>query len=132
MHDDIIAALLNATKCSIQFSTTKWYNNKSPRSGWKEHVAMYRVEAMNWHALWLSCGCPNEGYVFIMRKATRSTYHKQVKYIERNEDMIRKDRFSNELLVILLMIFKMIMIFLNVFLTRMKIFLIKWGLTVLT
>ena len=33
-----------------------------------------------------------------MRKATRSTYHKQIKYIERNEDMIRKDGFSNELL----------------------------------
>ena len=30
-----------------------------------------------------------------MWKATRSTYHKQIKYIERNEDMIRKDRFSN-------------------------------------
>ena len=37
---------------------------------------------------------------FNMRKATRSTYHKQIKYIERNEDMIRnrKDRFSNVLL----------------------------------
>ena len=39
-----------------------------------------------------------EGYVFNMRKATRSTYHKQIKYIERNEDMIRRDRFSNVLL----------------------------------
>ena len=39
-----------------------------------------------------------EGYVFNMKKATRSTYHNQIKYIERNEDMIRKDRFSNELL----------------------------------
>ena len=88
-----------------------------------------------------------------MRKATRSTYHKQIKYIERNEDMIRKDRFSNVLLskdmnqfwrsvtdlrgkvnelVILLMIFLMIMMFLNALLTRMKMFLIKWVLTVLT
>ena len=41
--------------------------------------------------------CPSEGYVFNMRKATRSTYHKQIKYIERNEDMIRKDIFSNVL-----------------------------------
>ena len=46
---------------------------------------------MNWHALWLSCGCPSEGYVFNMRKATRSTYHKHIKYIERNEDMIRNN-----------------------------------------
>ena len=38
LHDDIIAALLNAAKCSIQFSTTKRNNNESPRSGWKEHV----------------------------------------------------------------------------------------------
>ena len=91
LHDDIIAALLNAAKCSIQFTTTK--RHKSPRSGWKEHVAMYRAEAMNWHALWLSCGCPSEGYVFNMRKVTRSTYYKQIKYIERNED-----RFSNVLL----------------------------------
>ena len=35
-------------------------------------------------------------------------------------------------LVILLMIFLMIMMFLNVFLARMKLFLIKWVLTVLT
>ena len=35
---------------------------------------------------------------FNTRKATRSTYHKQIKYIERNEDMVRKDRFSTELL----------------------------------
>ena len=76
LHNDIIAALLNAAKCSIQFTTNKRHNNKSPRSGWKEHVAMYRAEAMNWHALWLSCGCPSEGYVFNMRKTTRSTYHK--------------------------------------------------------
>ena len=41
------------------------YNeNKSTLSGWKEHVAMYRAEVMNWYALWLSCGCPSEGYVF--------------------------------------------------------------------
>ena len=99
LHDDIIAALLNAAKCSIQFTTTKRHNNKSPHSGWKEHVAMSRAEAMNWPALWLSCGCPSEGYVFFnMRTATRSTYHKQIKYIERNEDMIRKDIFSKELL----------------------------------
>ena len=57
--------------------------------------SMYRAETMNWHALWLSCGCPSEGYVFNMRKATRSTYHKQIRYIERNEHMICKDRFSN-------------------------------------
>ena len=96
---------------------------------------------------------PNEGYAFNMRKATRSTYHKQIKYIERNEDMIRKDKFYNELLskdmsqfwrsvtdlrgkvnelVIILMNFLMIMMFLNVLLTRMKMFLIKWVLTVLT
>ena len=47
LHDDIIAALLNVAKCSIQFSTTKRHNNKSPRLGSKEHVAMYRAEAMN-------------------------------------------------------------------------------------
>ena len=98
LHNDIIAALFNAAKCSIQFSTAKRNNNKSSRSGCKEHVAMYRAEAMNWHALWSSCGCPREGYVFNMGKATRSTYHKQIKYIEQNEDMIHKDRFSNELL----------------------------------
>ena len=120
LHDDIIAALLNAAKCSIQFTTTKRHNNTSPRSGWKEHVAMYRAEAMNWHALWLSCGCPSEGYAFNTRNATRSTYHTQIKYIERNE------------LVILLMIFLMVMMFLNVLLTRLKMFLIKWVLTVLT
>ena len=45
LHYDIFAALLNAAKCSIQFTTTK--RHKSPRSGWKEHVAMYRAEAMN-------------------------------------------------------------------------------------
>ena len=153
LHDDIIAVLLSAANCSIQFTTTKRHNNKSPRSGWKEHVAMYRAKAMNWHALWLSCGCPSEAYVFNMRKATRSTCHKQIKYIEQNEDMIRKDRLSNELLskdmsqfwrsvtelrgkskqiVILLMILLMIMMFLNIWLTRMKMFLIKWVLTVLT
>ena len=35
---------------------------------------------------------------FNMKKATRSAYHKQIQYIERNEDMICKDRFSKELL----------------------------------
>ena len=98
LHDNIIAALLNAAKCLIQFSTTKCNNNKSLCSGWKEHVAIYRAEALNRHALWFSCECPSEGYVFNMRKATRSTYHKQIKYIEQNEDMIRRYRFSNELL----------------------------------
>ena len=29
---------------------------------------------------------------------SRSTYHEQIKYIEQNEDIIRKDRFANVLL----------------------------------
>ena len=48
------------------------YNN-FPRSGWKEHVAMYRTKAINWHAFWLSRGCPSEGYGFNIRKVTQST-----------------------------------------------------------
>ena len=34
-----------------------------------------------------------------MRKATRSSYHRQIKYIRRNEDKLRKERISNSFLL---------------------------------
>ena len=46
--------------------------------------------AINCHVLWIMCGCPLDGLLFDMRKDTRSSYHKQIKYIRQNKNAICK------------------------------------------
>ena len=42
--------------------------------------------------------CPTTGYVYEVRKATRKSYHKQVKYIYRRENFIKKQKMSRTFL----------------------------------
>ena len=34
--------------------------------------------------MYVSMGCPSNGYIFEMRKASRKIYHTQIKYIREN------------------------------------------------
>ena len=40
-------------------------------------------------------GCPSYGYVFEMRKGTRKSYHKQIKYITKRENNIKKQKLAH-------------------------------------
>ena len=50
-------------------------------------------------------GCPSNGYVFEMRKATRKSYHKQIKYINKRENNIKNRNLLICLLTLINVIF---------------------------
>ena len=95
LHDSIITALQNSAKEVLQF--TKPYVNvhKKSLSGWNDNVSNYKSDALQWHHIWLNCGCPESGYVFNMRKDTRKTYHKNVKFIHRNQSRLQGEKIAS-------------------------------------
>ena len=66
---------------------TKHHRNKA---GWNEHVSKESDHVLHWHILYLQHGRPQSGFIFEMRKLTRSIYHKKVKHIDSNQKRIRK------------------------------------------
>ena len=74
---------------------TKQHRNKT---GWNEHVNKELNHALHWHILYLQHGRLQSGYIFEMRKFTRSIYHSKVKQINSNHKRIKKTRIANSFL----------------------------------
>ena len=60
------------------------------KAWWKEHVSKEFDHALHWHRLYLQHSRPQSGFIFEMRKLTRSIYHKKVKQKDSNQKRIKK------------------------------------------
>ena len=49
----------------------------------------------HWHRIYLDHGCPSFGFIFEMRKCTRSIYHKKVKFINNREQKLKKQAIAS-------------------------------------
>ena len=58
------------------------------------NVALDFDHASHWHRIYLDHGCPSFGFIFEMRKFTRSIYHKKVKFINKREQKLRKQAIA--------------------------------------
>ena len=58
------------------------------------HYSKEFDHALHWHRLYLQHGRPQSGFIFEMRKITRSIYHKKVKQIDSNQKRIKKTRIA--------------------------------------
>ena len=93
-HDDIVNACIRASKLLPQVgkAVLKGGMNKNPVPGWSEHCAPKKNNAIYWHRKWKECGKPQSGFVFEMRKNSRSEYHRAVKKVQRNCDKLRSEK----------------------------------------
>ena len=93
LRDHLIHSCMFAAERTIHFTKpdTKQHRNKA---GWNEHVSKEFDHALHWHRLYLQHGRPQSGFIFEMRKLTRSIYHKKVKQIDSNQKRIKKTRIA--------------------------------------
>ena len=57
---------------------------------WNKHVSKEFNHVLHWHRLYLTHGRPQSGFVFEMRKFTRSIYPKKLKQIDSNQKRIKE------------------------------------------
>ena len=64
----------------------------------RKHVTMCRADTINWHDIWLSCGCPNEEGMFLILVKQLDPHIINRLSILSEMRTICRDKFSNELL----------------------------------
>ena len=94
LHDHIINALLISGQRVIPFTKPSKGTHKKGRPGWNEYVALEFDHALHCHRIYLDHGCPSFGFIFEMRKFTRSIYHKKVKSINNREHKLKKQAIA--------------------------------------
>ena len=66
--------------------------------GWNNIVQPNRKQAIFWHKTWKENNCPIDGFLFEMRRYSRSEYHKSIKYVVENKEYILKNKIANSML----------------------------------
>jgi len=56
---------------------------------WTPLVKPLREQAMFWQGIWKSCGSPTTGTVALIRRRTRSRYHRMIRHLKNNEQLAR-------------------------------------------
>ena len=97
LHDQIINALWIAGQRVIPFTKPSKGNHKKGCSGWNEYVALQFDHALHWHRIYLDHGCSSLGFIFEMRKFTRSIFHKKAKFTNKREYKLKKQAIATVL-----------------------------------
>ena len=74
-------------------------NARKPVPYWTTHVKPLKDEALFWHAIWKSCDSPTTGVVAQIRRATRSKYHRAIRFFRQHENLARFSRMGEEFLL---------------------------------
>ncbi len=90
---DIVQSCLSASqaaipKCKVKKCIPKWTEMGKP-----DHYT-----AMFWDSIWLSCGKPNTGWVWQIRR-TRAHYHKVVTDLKKNDSLDRSEKIADAIIV---------------------------------
>ena len=91
MYNNVIQLCLEAAE-DIPKTGQLTSNKRIP--GWSEHVEHLRREALVWHHHWRACGQPHEGDVAERRRVSRTEYHRAVKSVKKNRDIVIMERMA--------------------------------------
>ena len=94
-HDKVVNACISASLHMRKKSVLK-----RPRSipGWNEMVKDLHGQALFWHSMWKSIGCPSLGLIADIRRSTRAKYHFSVKQAKRLQDTTRANKLAADLM----------------------------------
>ena len=93
-HTNMISVLCNDVISAC--IAARWAKKVKP--GWNENVKEFKNEALTWHVLWKSNGCPRDGYFAEQRRITKARYHRAIRHIERNANKIRMEKMADAVL----------------------------------
>ena len=65
--------------------------------GWNEHVERHKQTSQFWHFIWKECGSPPQGEIAQIMRSTRSKYHYAIRYVKKNEEMLRKNAMAKSI-----------------------------------
>jgi hypothetical protein len=88
----IIGACNTATNIAIPMTCIR---DPKRVPGWTEYVEPVRQKSLFWHRLWCDCGRPRSGVVADVMRRTRATYHRTMRRVKRNEQVIVRQRFAD-------------------------------------
>ena len=100
-YDNIICACVTAGQSAFvkDFTHRRKENGNKSTPGWSLYVKKYKEKAVLWHSIWKANGCPREGLIANIRRATRAEYHKAIKYIRREREAIVANKMANDLML---------------------------------
>ena len=97
-YETLVEMSIAAERCCIPHSSPRVSNHQIP--GWDRFIKPLKRDACFWHAIWKSCGSPAQGTVAGIRRSTRSRYHRAIRALKRNEELVRfaemGDRFLQD------------------------------------
>ena len=94
--NDIINACIKASGAIPQTGSSNCKTSiRVP--GWNEFCKDKHKVALYWHNIWKDAGRPREGHLAELRRKTRLEYHRVVKCVRKNENMLRSERMAKNL-----------------------------------
>ena len=94
MHDFIVTACVDASSECLPILGQANEPQKTGIAGWNDHVKDKREHAIFWHSLWKSAGCPRNGVVADVRRATRARYHLAIKQLKQQNTAHEQTRIA--------------------------------------
>jgi hypothetical protein len=95
--NDIINACIKASGAIPQTSSSGCKTSiRVP--GWNEYCKDKHKVALHWHKVWKDAGRPREGHLAELRRRTRLEYHRIVKCVRKNENVMRSERMARSLI----------------------------------
>ncbi len=96
-HDSIIDKCLISSELCIPHTTDKC-NQPQNIAGWNDIVKPYKEASIFWHNVWKDCGSPRNAAVADVMRRARAQYHKVVKQVKRDQNIIQRDNMAHALL----------------------------------
>ncbi len=94
LYQDIIDACLFASECIPNISPHK----AKVVPGWNDRVEHLKQEVPYWHRFWKCNGSPHNGDIAELPRITRIIYHRAIKQVERDAEVIKMERMDQALL----------------------------------
>ena len=95
-YNSILNVCIEASKSMCGYSREPKQSDRERRTipGWTDEVEHLRQEALFWHRQWRSMGRPHQGEIAERRRITRSLYHKAVRGVIKQGDIIRTSKMA--------------------------------------
>ena len=97
---DLLSSLIESSHVAIPLSGSKTPSSNPSKNchvnkniaGWEQHVAPFKNDAVFWHGIWKSAGCPNSGVLRDVMARTKNKYHYAIRRVKLNADQISRHR----------------------------------------
>ena len=85
------------TTAGSVFSKSVSKSSRKLVPGWSDVVSDYKKKALMWHSIWKTNGSPRFGLIANIRRKTRADYHRAVKFVKVNREILITNKMAYDL-----------------------------------